>query len=207
MIPIFLKGAAERWWNRTRTTAWTNDVNDNTVIGFQELFLAYFVGEGKRAKWQDQFENIRQGKKSIEEYNEEFIQKLKKADPDGTIPAAINIRKYIKSIKPEIAQAVYTEAPASLEEAMESAEKIQRGRDLIKGSSENYLAEIEDLRHQINMLKLEVNEPEIVEVSAAKPELNRPYNTNNNNNSRNWNNNNNNRNWNNVNLSVASPFC
>ena len=145
MVPVFLKGAAERWWNRTRTTAWTNDVNDNTVIGFQELFLAYFVGENKRAKWQDQFENIRQGKKSIEEYNEEFIQKLKKADPDGTIPAAINIRKYIKSIKPEIAQAVYTEAPTSLEEAMEIAEKIQRGRDLIKGSSEAYLAEIEDL--------------------------------------------------------------
>src|SRR3990170_2219888 len=48
------------------------------------------------------------------------------------------------------------------------------------------------------MLKLGVNEPEIVEVSAAEPELNRPYNTNNNNN-RNWNNNNNNRNWNNNN--------
>ena len=73
MVPVFLKGAAERWWNRTRTTAWTDDVNDNTVIGFQELFLAYFVGEGKRAKWQDQFENIRQRKKSIEEYNEKFI--------------------------------------------------------------------------------------------------------------------------------------
>src|SRR3989337_3961433 len=96
-----------------------------------------------------------------------------------------NIRKYIKSIKPEIAQAVYTESPTSLEEAMESAEKIQRGRDLIKGSSENYLTEIEDLRHQINMLKLGVNKPEIVEVSAAEPELNRPYNINNNSNSRN----------------------
>jgi len=88
---------------------------------------------------------------------------------------------------------------------MEIAERIQRGQDLVKGSSVNYLEEMEELRHQINMLKLGVNEPEIVEISTAEPVLNRPYNTNNNqssnNNNRNWNNNrnnnNNNRNWNN----------
>src|SRR6266511_6169891 len=132
MVPIFLKGSGERWWNRAGTTHWEDDINDNTVIGFKEAFLGYFVREHKRAKWQDQFENMRQGRKPIEEYNEDFMHQLKKADPGEELPASMNIRKYLKSIKPEIARAVYTENPRILDEAMEIAERVQRGHDLVK---------------------------------------------------------------------------
>src|SRR5687767_637558 len=206
MVPIFLKEVAERWWGRTRTTAWEDDNADNTVIGFKERFLENFAGKNKVAKWQDQFENIRQGKRTIEEYNEDFRLKLKRADPQEELPQSVIIRKYVKSIKPEIAQKVYYEGPTTIDQAMMVAERCERGQELIKGSSENYLNEIEELRHQINMLKLGVDKPEVVEISAADPPLNRPYNNNNNrtnnwNNNRpnNWNNNNNNRsnNWNN----------
>ena len=52
--------------------------------------------------------------------------------------------------------------------------RYARGQEMLHGNI-NYVEEIEKLRHQINMLKLGVNQPEIIQPSARVLPLNQPY--------------------------------
>lgn len=179
IVPVFLKETAERWWNRAgeNFNAWENDPTDQNAVGFTDGFLQYFVNETKKARWQDQFDSISQGRRSIEEFNEDFLRKWKKADPEAELPEGHIVRKYIRALKTDIGAHVYTHPLDSLEQAMEVAERYVRGQELTKGNNANYLEEIEDLKHQVNMLKLGLERPEVIEVQAVGnpvPPLNKP---------------------------------
>ena len=54
---------------------------------------------------------------------------------------------------------------------MDIAVRYARGQEMLKGNI-NYVEEIEELKHQINMLKLGVDRPEIIQPSRAVPPLN-----------------------------------
>src|SRR5262245_8408392 len=95
--------------------------NDGTD-GFEEEFLQKFDRQNQQTKWVDRFDRIYQGRKSIEEFNEEFLRARKRADPTEAIPVALLIRKYIKAIKSDIGNFIYQQMPNSLEAAMEAAE-------------------------------------------------------------------------------------
>src|SRR6185369_10645805 len=58
---------------------------------------------------------------------------------------------------------------------MEIALRYARGQEMLKNGSLNYVEEIEDLKHQINMLKLGIDRPQVV-TSPVAP-LNQPYQT------------------------------
>src|ERR1044071_3776965 len=57
---------------------------------------------------------------------------------------------------------------------MDTAGRYVQGQEMLRGNV-NYVEEIEELRHQINMLKLGVGQPEIIQLSANIPPLNQPY--------------------------------
>src|ERR1044072_7552484 len=58
---------------------------------------------------------------------------------------------------------------------MDTAGRYVQGQEMLRGNI-NYVEEIKELKHQINMLKLDVNQPEIIQPSAYPiPPLNRLY--------------------------------
>ena len=112
MAPVFLKDAAERWFLRTNFTAWAGEHADDEEAEpiaqqFSPSFLNQYNTEFKKSKWNDQFDNLRQGRKQIEEFNEEFLRLWRKVDPEKTYPAEILIRKYLRALKPETGAHVY----------------------------------------------------------------------------------------------------
>ena len=75
IVPVFLKDAAERWYVRNAFIHWRlpEDAGEDDV-DFTKAFLAQFNTETKKSRWNDQFDSFRQGKKSVEDYNEEFLR-------------------------------------------------------------------------------------------------------------------------------------
>ena len=84
-------------------------------------------------------------------------------------------RKYIQDLKPDIGAHTYTQSFRNLTEAMDTAVRYARGQEMLRGNI-NYVEEIEELKYQINMLKLGIGQPEIIQPSARSlSPLNRPY--------------------------------
>ena len=129
----------------------------------------------KKSWWNDQFDILQQGKKSVEEYNEKFLRLWRKVNPNEQYPIEVLFRKYIRRLKSAIGVYTYTQIFEDLQEAMDTAIRYSREQEMLKGNI-NYMEEIEDLKHQINMLKLDVDRLKIVwPVERFLPSLNCPY--------------------------------
>ena len=111
IVPVFLKGAAERWFVRQGCNVWSppEDPGDDDVP-FTFNFLAHFDTEAKKSRWNDQFDALRQGKKSVEEYNEEFLHLWRRVDPLEQYPDEVLMRKYIGGLKVDIGAHTYAQA-------------------------------------------------------------------------------------------------
>src|ERR1043165_3811779 len=157
VVPAFLTGAAGRWWKRMVGTFDDWSIEEADAIGFEQEFLRKFIFPTKRAKWIDNYERVQQEKKTVEKYNDEFLRAKKRVDPNDEFPEKHIIRKYIRGLNKNIGTNVYSQDPVDLDQAMEYALRVLVGHELMKNSDINLLDEVEELRAQINLLKLGVN--------------------------------------------------
>jgi predicted aspartyl protease len=208
VAPAYLQGAAKRWHDRALPNRWTGAHGS-----FVWSIIERFVTENKKSKWIQQFNNLKQGKKTIDEYNDEFTRLLGKVDPTQAWTDEMIVRKYIAGLKSKLATLVYMTRPTDLDEATEAANRAATGYDI----SESQEREA-NLNEQLEQLAAQVAELSVNQIQRENlPPLNQQFerndrqdnqwNNNNNsnrNNNRNWNQNNdrnwnqnNNRNWNN----------
>ena len=104
--------------------------------------------------WNLQFERLKQGEQSIQEYNDEFQRLKDKVDPTAAWPVDMTIRKYIGGLRPELATWVYGRNPLNLATAMSMAERYYTGQQLasIPTADVGLIQEINQLREQVNKL-------------------------------------------------------
>ena len=79
---MYLYGNAKRWYNTKKNNiiAWTGQFEPIVII-FKYEFLVKFVTDRKKTNWVREFNQLKQGRKTIEEYINEFIHLLQKVDP------------------------------------------------------------------------------------------------------------------------------
>ena len=82
VIPVYLYGSAKRWYDieKNNIIAWTGQFGF-VAITFKFEFLAKFVTERKKTTWIREFNQLKQGRKTIKKYIDEFTHLLQKVDP------------------------------------------------------------------------------------------------------------------------------
>ena len=142
---------------------------------FEYEFLDKFISETKRANWQDQFDNIQQGRMTIEQYNDEFMRLIEKVDPNIRLPNGHVLRKYVKGLDPKYATLVYASDPTNLDAAMEAATKLATGHEMVEQHKRkvNMTEQLEDMELRINILKKAQETDETLEI-VPKPKEKQP---------------------------------
>src|SRR4029078_8917349 len=133
---IYLKDAAARWY--TDWSILNGPANALVWHGapgsFTNEFMQKFQSETRLATYQEKFDELTQGRKKIEEYNDEFTRLLQKVDPAAAIPNQVLKRKYIKGLNHKIGPMVYAANPGTLNQAMNSAIRVATGFEMAEGS-------------------------------------------------------------------------
>ena len=114
MFPVFLKDVAEWRVLRGNFNVWETDPTNANSRGIKTAFTNHFLIYTRKIKWNDQFDKCSQGKKDIEEHNDEYLHLWKKVDPTETYPAEMIIRKYVQSLRKDVGAHYYTHNLASL---------------------------------------------------------------------------------------------
>src|ERR1043165_9987587 len=73
VIPVYLYGSAKRWYDveKNNIVAWTG-LHRPVATTFTYEFIAKFVSERKKTNWVRDFDQLKQGRKTIEEYTDKF---------------------------------------------------------------------------------------------------------------------------------------
>src|SRR3990170_2515892 len=164
IAPAYLKGAAKRWYDQYQPfNQWTGGRQT-----FTWEIIRQFVTENRKSKWISQFDNLKQGKKNIEEYNDDFNRLLHKVDPTDAWTDEMKIRKYLKGLNPKISPMVYMQNPDDLDEAQEAVARAATGYEVANSATKEA-----NLTEQMEALMLQVAEMQVNQ--AQIPPLNRPY--------------------------------
>src|ERR1044072_7838336 len=115
--------------------------------------MAKFVTERKKTNWVRDFDQLKQGRKTIEEYTDEFTRLLQKVDTTRAWTEEMKKRKFIRGLNPKISPLVYMQNPQDLEEAYDYAAKAATGFDLGKQAEREV-----SMAEQIEALQIQLAE-------------------------------------------------
>src|ERR1043165_7795546 len=177
------------------------------LTDFTRVFTEKFITDRKKTQWVREFNQLKQGKDTIEEYVDDFMRLLQKVDPTDAWTDEMKVRKFVDSLNHRIAPLIYMDGPNDLLEAIDYATRAYTGQEVYdKKNKEVGMAEqIEQLQAQIAELTLNsvnnvanlplpvqqpiqnyYNQPPVnlwvQNVSQSLPPLNRPYEQGNSNN-------------------------
>src|ERR1044072_1799025 len=110
----------------------------------------------EKTKWVREFNQLKQGKDTIEEYVDDFIRLLQKVDPTDAWTDDMKVRKFVDGLNHRIAPLIYMAGPNDLPEAIDYAKRAYTGQEMYeKKNKEIGMAEqIEQLQAQIAELTL-----------------------------------------------------
>ena len=114
---------------KNNIVAWTG-LHEPVATTFTYEFVAKFVFEQKKTNWVRDFDQLKQRRKTIEEYTDEFTRLLRKVDPTQAWTEEMKKRKFIGRLNPRISPMVYMQNPQDLEEAYDYAARAATGIDL-----------------------------------------------------------------------------
>jgi hypothetical protein len=125
----YLEGTAALWFDErgradnTRLTAWEN--NQNQANSFTHQFILKFRTPKRIDQWQDELESLQQTG-SVDEYTDQFVNLLRKVDPDNNYPLEYRVRTFRRGLKPEIKKWVQITADGTLENMVEIARNVEK---------------------------------------------------------------------------------
>ena len=81
VIPVYLYGSVKRWYDieKNNIIIWTEQFRF-VATTFKFEFLTKFVTEWKKTNWIREFNQLKQGHKTIEKYTDKFTRLLQKVD-------------------------------------------------------------------------------------------------------------------------------
>ena len=105
---MYLYGSVKRWYNieRNNITIWTEQF-EPMAITFKYEFLVKFVIDRKKTSWIREFNQLKQDRKTIEEYIDEFTCLLQKVDPTRAWTEEMKKHKFIEGLNPKISSLVH----------------------------------------------------------------------------------------------------
>src|ERR1043165_4012256 len=126
------------------------------LTDFTRVFTEKFVTDRKKTKWVREFNQLKQGKDTIEEYVDDFMRLLQKIDPTDAWTDEMKVHKFVDGLNHQIAPLIYMAEPNDLPEAIDYATRAYtRQKEYDKKNKEARMAEqIEQLQAQIAELTL-----------------------------------------------------
>ena len=91
------------------------------LTDFIRVFIKKFVTDRKRTKWVREFNQLKQGKDTIEEYVDDFMRLLQKVDPTDVWTDEMKVRKFVDGLNYRLAPLVYMAGPQDLPETIDYA--------------------------------------------------------------------------------------
>src|ERR1044071_6312990 len=143
VIPVYLLGTAKRWLDEARPgiVTWTG-FNGPVATTFKYEFLRKFVTDRKKTAWIREFQNLKQGRNTIETYIDEFTRLYQKVDPTSAWTEEMKVRSFVDGLNSRLTPLVHMKNPQDLEEAFEVASWAATGYELEKkADAEASLAE------------------------------------------------------------------
>src|SRR3954465_11869039 len=128
---FFLKGPAAQWWDSHRRT-----LPAGTVItwpDFQAAFRARFIPQGTMDKKKREFRNLTQGNKSVDAYQQEFLDLSRYAEEDIATDA-LKQEKFRDGLKPDIKLALLIHDFADFATLVNKAIQVETGLQEHQGS-------------------------------------------------------------------------
>jgi hypothetical protein len=83
--------------------------------------------------YEDQWDNLTQGRRKIEEYVDDFYRLLRKIDPNSNLPVPMIIKKFTRGLNAKLAPMVYASNPTTLDAAIEDATRLATGFEFAAG--------------------------------------------------------------------------
>ena len=109
---------------------------------FKYEFLRKFVTDRKKTTWIREFQNLKQGKGTIENYIDDFTRLYQKVDPTGAWTEEMKVRRFVDGLNSRLTPLVHMKNPQDLEEAFDATSRAATGFDLKKkADAETSLAE------------------------------------------------------------------
>ena len=125
----------ERWKNPHRRN---DDEYNEDENGFEEKFIKRFTTREMKNLWFHKFNTIEQGPdESVSSYTGRFYNILKKVEIDGGIPDGLTFQRYLSGLRSEIAEKLVEYDVQELEEMVNRAKNIERGKKYNKEKAIN----------------------------------------------------------------------
>src|ERR1044072_5189968 len=133
VIPVYLLQTAKRWLdeNRVNITAWTG-IYAPVPGTFKYEFIKKFVTDRKKTTWIREFQNLKQGRNTIETYIDEFTRLYKKVDPTGAWTEEMKVRRFVDGLNSRLTPLVHMKNPQDLKEAFDATSRAATGFELGK---------------------------------------------------------------------------
>ena len=105
-------GTAKRWLDEARPhiTAWTG-IYVLVAGTFKYEFIRKFVTDRKKTNWIRKFQNLKQGKNSIDIYIDEFTRLYKKVNPTGAWTEEMKVRRFVDGLNSRLTPPSVHEKP------------------------------------------------------------------------------------------------
>src|SRR6266498_1139557 len=137
IIKTNLTKSALDWFERheREIVRWKNpheendDEYDEGENGFEEKFIKKFTTRERKNLWYNQLLMIEQGRdEQVTTYTNRFQKLLKKVQLEGAMPEGLIVQKYLAGLKSEIAGRIVEQNVETLDEMIENAKHIERGK-------------------------------------------------------------------------------
>ena len=126
------------------------------LTDFTRVFTKKFVTNRKKTKWVRKFNQLKQGKDTIEEYVDDFMKLLQKVDLIDAWTDKMKVWKFVNGLNHQIAPLIYMAGPNDLLEAIDFATWAYTGQEIYnkKNKEIRMTEQIEQLQAQIVELTL-----------------------------------------------------
>jgi hypothetical protein len=131
IVGAYLKGAAATWLSNKRLLGnWPTQWNPTNAAqaadqnaSFTYQFKLQFRTQDRVYEWQRQLKERKQlSDESVEQYAAAIRELLRRVDPDNNYPVHLQVSQFIDGLKPEIRFFVNPTRPATLEDAINTAQ-------------------------------------------------------------------------------------
>ena len=96
------RGIALQWWNSVKTVIQADTVTEeNAWKTFTEEFMDKFIPKYVKDQWKKDFQNLKQGDMSVQQYEQQFIR-LAKYAPTLITPEEEKIRRFLDGLSVDI---------------------------------------------------------------------------------------------------------
>jgi hypothetical protein len=161
LAKAYMKGIAEEWvkiYNNDTLTAYDDEQAAET--SFKKLFKDRFSTARQKAKWQQQFFDLKQGSDTVDAYIAKF-KRLNEKVPD--LPETFQIQHFIKGLRPEFAMPVQASAPENLAEAIDTSRLWETGKFITSDTdTKDAIAQLTDqiAKLSINLAQQQQSQPQ-----------------------------------------------